>query len=171
MSKNSEMSKGKFEVAHKGFSYIVLDETMAQEFVALFGKFVIDGEYLSECLKWHFKVNRYLCEAYEALSSENEELHAKINEIEANQDFWDIFYAHDVESNPKLNMDLFLNNNEVDRSEYENYKVALQSVLDHLDRNYIRVRRISEPMYKMQPTPLSFYEYKGYNDDSIPDPD
>ena len=167
------MNKGKFEVvvAKNSDSYIVLDETLAQKFVALFGKIAMTGESLLECLKWDSSEirSKYLGVAYRALLSENEELHAKYNEIEANDDYWDIYFAHDVESNPKLNLELFLNNKEVDRSENEKYKVLLKSVLYFLDRNYTRVRRKSEPMYKMQPMPLSFYKYKGYNDNTPPD--
>lgn len=136
------------------FEYIELNKQSTELFLKIFCEELTRSD--TSALK--LSVNTCVGNAYERLFIEDEHVKKEYEVIfKRDKDHADIFFASQLQ-------DIDLNS-----TDGMKYTMELNIVLDHLKRNYIKMRRKKDPYYMIEHTPMEFYEYKGYNDNTPPD--
>ncbi len=158
------------------YNYINLDLKSTERFLEFFGKDMASNGYLDHYREGEFFIKNYVRTAYQKLLNENISIKSKYQEILSSQKHYgETFFAFKVDEEmfksltSSDNIKAFLGKSEISDDDFIAYKEAFETLVDNLNNNYIKFRRKSDRNSILEPTPLSFYDYKGYNDNTPPD--
>lgn len=154
------------------YNYIVLSEEQFTKFLKHFGKQLLESnDFITDYFNDTFHIKPFVRESYQFLLKNDSEIKEKYDEIQKNNtNYGETFFAFNLGSKLAKNLGSgnglknILDNNEINDANLNAYREAINTLINNINNNYIRHQRKFDRNYLLEPTPLSFYEYKGYND-------